>query len=107
MRGSGVNETADSKTMRATYLRTWVLLMLLLVVTAAGGRVPLGAGNLILALGVALAKAALVLLYFMHLRFSRSSIWLAAGAALFWLGVLFVLSLNDFLSRGAIGVLGK
>jgi cytochrome c oxidase subunit 4 len=100
-------EKTDSKAMRTTYLRTWALLMLLLVITAAGGRIHLGAGNAILALGIAVAKASLVLLYFMHLRFSRSPVWLAAGAALFWLGVLFALSLNDFLTRGVIGVPGK
>jgi cytochrome c oxidase subunit 4 len=102
-----MTEPTGARAMRTTYGRTWVLLMLLLVITAAGGRIHLGAGNAILALGIAVAKAALVLLYFMHLRFSRSAVWLAVGAAFFWLGILFALSLNDFLFRGVIGVPGK
>ena len=52
-----------------------------------------------LALGIAVVKAVLVLLFFMHLLHSTRLTWVVIGASLFWLGILMVLTLSDYLTR--------
>ena len=56
--------------------------------------------NAIVAITIAVVKALLVVLYFMHVRYSSRLIWIFVGAGVFWLLILFVLTLADFLSRG-------
>ncbi len=56
--------------------------------------------NVIIALTVACVKATLVVLYFMHVRYSSRLIWVVVASALFWLGILFALTFSDYLSRG-------
>jgi cytochrome c oxidase subunit 4 len=87
------------------YLGVFAALILLtgLTVTVAffdlgGGR--LHAVNAAAAITIALAKAILVLLYFMHVRYSSRLIWIFVGAGGFWLLILFAFTLADFLSRG-------
>ena len=89
------------------YILNYAALMALLLITAVAARFDLGAGNTYISLGVAAAKAALVLLFFMHVRYGKLLIRLTAGVGFFWLGILFVLALSDYLTRGAIGVPGK
>jgi cytochrome c oxidase subunit 4 len=48
---------------------------------------------------VAGLKALLVALYFMHLRYASRLNWVFAGLAVYMLGILFVLALNDFGTR--------
>jgi len=63
-----------------------------------GGR--LHVANAVAAITIAIAKALLVVLYFMHLRYSNRLTWIFAGAGVFWLLILIVLTLADYLSRG-------
>jgi cytochrome c oxidase subunit 4 len=44
-------------------------------------------------------KALLVVLFFMHLLHSQRMTWLVAGAGLFWLAIMLVLTLSDYLTR--------
>ena len=83
----------------STYLLVFTALMVLLVITLAAAAVNLGEWNLVIAITIAVAKALLVVLNFMHLRWSSYLVRIFAGAALFWLAILFVLSLQDFLTR--------
>ena len=55
--------------------------------------------NTVVALTIAVAKATLVVLYFMHVRYSARLIWVVVVAGFFWLGILFVLTMSDYLSR--------
>ena len=55
--------------------------------------------NVIVALTIAVIKATLVVLYFMHVRYSSRLIWVIFTSALFWLGILFALTLSDYLTR--------
>jgi cytochrome c oxidase subunit IV len=59
-----------------------------------------GIGNVAVAITIAVAKAVLVMLYFMHLRYSSYLTLLFAGAGIFWLGILIALTVSDYLSRG-------
>ena len=55
--------------------------------------------NTIVALTIATAKATLVVLYFMHVRYSSRLIWVIVAAALFWMAILFALTFSDYWSR--------
>jgi cytochrome c oxidase subunit IV len=83
-----------------TYYMVYAALLGLLVVTVAVAELHLGAFGIVLALMIAVAKAGLVLLYFMHLRYSSRLTWLFASAGFVWLLILFVFLLADYLSRG-------
>jgi len=56
--------------------------------------------NVIVALTIAVVKATLVVLYFMHVRYSSRLIWVVFASALFWLGILFALTFGDYWTRG-------
>ena len=55
--------------------------------------------NAVVAMTIAVVKAALVILYFMHVRYSSRLIWLIISAALFWLAILFALTISDYWTR--------
>ena len=56
--------------------------------------------NAVVALTIATIKATFVVLYFMHVRYSGRLVWLVIGSALFWLGIMFALTISDYSSRG-------
>jgi cytochrome c oxidase subunit 4 len=89
------------------YVFIALALLALLALTAALAFVNLGPFSTPVAFLIAACKALLIVLYFMHLRFSEKTLWLVAGGALFWLGILFTLSLNDYLTRGLLHIPGK
>lgn len=80
-------------------LPIWAGLMALLAATLVAAFLPLGRWNLALALGIAAAKAALVLVYFMQLKRPDPLLRLTAGAVLVFLAFLFVLTYADLLTR--------
>jgi cytochrome c oxidase subunit 4 len=55
--------------------------------------------NTIVALTIATIKGTLVVLFFMHVRYSTRLVWVIVAAALFWMGILFALTLADFYTR--------
>lgn len=84
-----------------TYYAVFGALLLLTLVTTGAAFVDLGAHwNLIAALTIALGKATLVAIYFMHLRHSHRLTLLVAGAGFFWLALLLAFSFADYLTRG-------
>src|SRR5215467_451155 len=60
--------------------------------------------NTIVALTIATIKATLVVLYFMHVRYSMRLIWVIVASALFWLAIMFALTFSDYLTRGWLSV---
>jgi cytochrome c oxidase subunit 4 len=58
--------------------------------------------NTIIALTIATAKATLVVLYFMHVRYSVRLVWVIVASALFWLALLFALTFSDYNTRAWI-----
>ena len=56
--------------------------------------------NVIIALTIAVIKATLVVLYFMHVRYSSRLIWVVFTSALLWLVILFALTFSDYWTRG-------
>ena len=59
--------------------------------------------NTLLALLIAFAKMSVVVLYFMHVRWSSKLIWLSAVAGFFWLLIMFAYTMQDYLTRSIIG----
>src|SRR3979411_2594702 len=55
--------------------------------------------NAVVALTIAVVKATLVVLFFMHVRYSSRLIWLVIAAALFWLAIMFALTISDYWTR--------
>jgi len=51
-------------------------------------------------LGIAMTKALLVILYFMHVRWSTRLTWLVVASGFFWLLILFGITMTDYLTRG-------
>jgi cytochrome c oxidase subunit IV len=90
-----------------SYVVIWALLMLLLGATVALDFLALGTFNFVAALTIAIIKAALVVLFFMHVRYSSPLIWLAAAGGFYWLGILIFLSMADYATRGWLPVPGK
>jgi cytochrome c oxidase subunit 4 len=85
---------------RKTYWIVWALLMVLMMMTAALSRVPLGAWNTPIALAIATVKALLVLLFFMHVKYENYKItWVAVIGGFFWLFLMLGLTMTDYLTR--------
>ncbi len=87
---------------RPQYLMIFAALMVLLVLTVVAAFIPLGQANVIVALGIAFLKAALILLFFMHFRDSDQLTWIVGAATVAWFLVLIFLTLNDYNSRDMI-----
>jgi cytochrome c oxidase subunit 4 len=84
-----------------------VVLLALTLVTTLLGRVPLGPWNLPVALGIAVVKALLVALYFMHLRLGDSLSRLALAGGVLWLLILFLGAMDDYVTRAWVPFAGK
>jgi cytochrome c oxidase subunit 4 len=89
----------DDTISRKTYVRVWAALLALLALTAAADFVNLGPLHTPVAITIAVAKALLILLYFMHVRFSSRLTRVFAGAGFLWLAILIGLSMSDYLTR--------
>jgi len=85
---------------RSVYYAIFVALMVLTAVTVAVAFVPLGALNFPVAIAIAITKATLVVLFFMHVKYSSRLTKMIVGMALFFLMTMFGLTLTDYLSRG-------
>ncbi len=82
------------------YATIFGALLLLTLATAGVAFVDLGGElNTIAALTIAIVKALLVILFFMHVRYSSRLTWVFAGAGFFWLLILLTLTMADPLSR--------
>jgi len=90
------------------YIGIWITLLIgtLITVLVAGVNLP-GPLNAVVALTIATIKATLVVLFFMHVRYSGRLIWLVIFSALFWLGIMFALTISDYWTRTWLMPLGS
>src|ERR1051326_1261977 len=63
--------------------------------------------NAVVALTIASIKGTLVVLYFMHVRYSGKLIWLVIIAALLWLAIMFAITFSDYWTRMWLPPLGS
>ena len=75
------------------------ILMLCTYLTVQIAFFDLGALNTIAALAIAVLKATLVVLFFMHVKYSTRLTWAVVLGSVFWLGILLTLTMSDYLTR--------
>jgi cytochrome c oxidase subunit IV len=85
------------------YLTVFAILLALTATTTAVAFVDLGRMNVVIMLAIAVTKATLVVLYFMHVRWSEQLLKIVLGTAVVCLLVLIGLTLSDLLVRGVLG----
>ncbi len=84
---------------KKTYVLVWVVLMCLTALTAGLSTINFHQWSGPIAMLIATTKALVVCLFFMHVRYSPKLTWLVVIAGLFWLGILLVLSMSDYVTR--------
>ena len=85
---------------KSNYYTIFGLLMALTAVTVFAAFTHLGILNFPVAIGIAITKATLVVLFFMHAKYSSRLTQLFVGMSFFFLLILFALTMTDYLSRG-------
>src|SRR5687767_12081209 len=82
------------------YYAVFATLMVLTAVTVGVAYIDLGALNAVAAIVIACFKATIVVLYFMHVKYSTRLIKLTVVAGLYWMIILLGLTMSDYLTRG-------
>ena len=85
---------------KKSYFAIFAALMALTALTVWASTVDFGALSIVVALAIAVVKALLVILFFMHVRHSRPLTQAVIAGGLVWLVILLVLPLSDYLTRG-------
>ena len=85
-----------------TYLIVFAALMALMILTVAVAFFDFGILNKGIALTIATTKAALVMLFFMHLRYSPRLVWVFAGLGFFGLLIMIIIAMGDYVARGGV-----
>ena len=85
---------------KTLYYTIFGALMVLTIVTVEVATHNFGALNFPVAIGIAITKATLVILFFMHAKYSSKLTKLFVGTAFFFLSILLGLTMTDYLSRG-------
>jgi cytochrome c oxidase subunit IV len=84
------------------YFTVFGVLMVLTATTVAVAYVDLGPLNLVAALGIAICKATLVILYFMHVKYSGHMVKVYVTAGFLFLVIMLGVTLSDYMTRGWI-----
>jgi cytochrome c oxidase subunit 4 len=85
---------------KSTYYAIFGALMVLTGVTVAAAFVNLGSFNFPVAISIAITKATLVILFFMHVKYSSRLTKMVVAMSFFFLAIMFGLTLTDYMSRG-------
>ena len=84
---------------RKVYFAVFTALIVLTATTTGVSFLDLGPWNTVVALGIAFLKATLVVLFFMHVKYSPRLTWVVVIGSVFWFGILMVLTGSDYLTR--------
>jgi cytochrome c oxidase subunit 4 len=93
------NEHTEHIVKPATYMAIITSLLILTGLTVYAAYVNLGRYNIVVALAIATLKAMLVVLFFMHAKYSPRRTQLVIIAGIFWLALLLFMTLSDYVSR--------
>jgi len=85
------------------YVGVFLALMTLTALTVWAAGQDFGALNTVVALTIAVTKATLVVLFFMHVKYGTPLVKLIVVSALVWLGLLLSITMSDYASRGWLG----
>ena len=83
-----------------TYYTIYVLLLVCTYLTWQVAFFDLGVMNTVAAITIAVFKAVIVILFFMHVKYSTRLTGIVVIASVFWLGILLALLSSDYLTRG-------
>lgn len=86
----------------STYLLVFAALMVFTALTVWVAYFDLGIFSDVVAMTIAILKATLVILFFMHVKDSTKVTKITVVAAFLWLGIFFLLILPDYMARGAL-----
>jgi cytochrome c oxidase subunit 4 len=86
-----------------TYFAVFAALMVFTAITVAVAFVDLGPANNVVMLSIAVLKATLVVMFFMHAKYGTKLIPLIAASGFFFLLLMFVITMSDYMSRGWLG----
>src|SRR6267154_2638816 len=81
------------------YYLIFGILMLCTYLTAQIAFFDLGSLNVVAALVIAVFKALLVILFFMHVKYSTPLTWAVVVGSVLWLGILLAMTMGDYLTR--------
>lgn len=84
---------------KSLYYTIFLALMVGTALTWWVATIDLGMMNNVIMLGIALTKATLVVLFFMHVKYGSRLTWAIVIGSVFWLLIMFVLTMNDYLTR--------
>jgi cytochrome c oxidase subunit 4 len=84
------------------YLLTFTGLLGLMILTVVTAYVHLGTLSIPVMLIIAIGKASLILLFFMHLRYSTGLVWVFGTLGFFFVIILFLISMGDYIARQTI-----
>jgi len=84
---------------RKLYISVFIALIALTALTTGVAFINLGKWNTVAALAIAVCKATLVVLFFMHLRWSSNLLRIVVASSLLWLAILIGLTLSDVFTR--------
>ena len=95
-----------------TYYAVFAFLMVMLFVTVGAWYIdehvrPLGSWSIPIAVGIATVKAVAIVLIFMHVKFSSKLVQIFACTGLVFMGIMFVLTFNDYFTRGWVPIVGR
>ena len=82
-----------------TYYLIFLTLMVCTAITVAVAFIDMGPLNTLVALAIAVLKATLVVLFFMHVKYSTRLTWAVVVGSVFWLAILLALTFGDYLTR--------
>jgi cytochrome c oxidase subunit 4 len=81
------------------YYTIYAILMFCTALTVVIAFFDLGPLNAVAALVIAIVKATLVVLFFMHVKYGPRLTWAVVIGSVYWLGILLTLTLGDYLTR--------
>ena len=84
---------------KRTYYVIYAILIFCTYLTWQVALFDLHAWNTVVALTIAVFKAAIVVLFFMHVKYSTRLTWVVVLGSIFWLGILLALTMGDYLTR--------
>src|SRR6187431_113299 len=84
---------------KRVYYTIFAILIFCTYLTVQIAFLELGAFNAVAALAIAVFKAVLVVLFFMHVKYSTRLTWVVVIGSVFWLGILLTLTFADYLTR--------
>jgi cytochrome c oxidase subunit 4 len=85
------------------YIAVFLALATLTVITTAVAFVDLGPLNNVVMLAISLLKTSLVVLFFMHVKYSTRLVPLIVVGAVVWLLIMFGITMSDYVTRGWLG----